>query len=57
MHNGKTNPFAPSIDRINPSIGYTKDNIRLVCASVNFALNEFGEDIFRKICKAYLSLS
>ncbi len=47
-------PFAPSIDKINPKLGYTKDNVRLVCVAINYALNEFGEDIFKQICKAYL---
>ena len=31
-------PFAPSIDRINCSKGYTLDNVRLVCVAVNFGL-------------------
>lgn len=53
--NKQENPFRPSIDRIDSSEGYTKDNIRLVCVAVNFALNEFGEEIFKQICKAYLS--
>ena len=50
-------PFAPSIDKINPKLGYTIDNIRLVCVAVNYALNEFGEDIFKQICLAYLNAS
>jgi hypothetical protein len=37
-------PFAPSIDRINSSIGYRADNIRVVCLIVNFALNSWGEE-------------
>src|ERR1019366_3486233 len=49
-----TNPFAPSIDRINSTGGYTKDNVRLVCVAVNYALNEFGEETFKQICEAYL---
>jgi hypothetical protein len=52
---GKASPFAPSIDRIDCSKGYTPDNVRLVCVVVNYALNEFGEDVFRQICQAYLS--
>lgn len=51
---GKASPFAPSIDRIDSSKGYEKDNVRLVCVAVNYALNEFGEEIFKQICKAYL---
>lgn len=54
---GKASPFAPSIDRIDCSKGYVPDNIRLVCVAVNYALNEFGEDIFRQICRAYLRIS
>lgn len=49
------NPFSPSIDRINSSKGYVPGNVRFVCTAVNFALNEFGEEIFKKICEAYIS--
>lgn len=45
-------PFAPSLDRIDSSGGYTRDNTRLVCQAVNFALNAFGEDVFREISLA-----
>lgn len=51
---GKASPYAPSIDRIDSNKGYTKDNVRLVCVAVNYALNEFGEEIFEKICRAYI---
>jgi len=51
----EANPWAPSIDRINSFKGYTKDNIRLVCVAVNYALNEYGEETFKKICEAYLN--
>lgn len=54
---GKASPFAPSIDRIDCNKGYTQDNVRLVCVAVNYALNEFGEETFRKVCEAYLSSS
>ena len=42
-------PFAPSLDRIDSTGGYTQDNVRLVCQAVNFALNAYGEDVFRDI--------
>lgn len=48
-------PFAPSIDRINCSKGYTKNNVRLVCGAVNIALNEYGDAVFDKICNAYIN--
>jgi hypothetical protein len=47
-------PFAPSIDRIDNKKGYTKDNVRFVCVAVNIAVNEFGDAIFDKICRAYI---
>jgi len=49
------NPYAPSLDRIDSNQGYTKDNVRIVCAAINLSLNEFGEDTFRKICEAYIN--
>jgi hypothetical protein len=42
-------PYAPSLDRIDSTSGYTGDNIRLVCQVVNFALNSYGEDVFTEI--------
>lgn len=49
------NPFNPSIDKINPNGGYTKDNVRLICVIVNLALNQFGEDNFKVMCEAYIN--
>ena len=45
-------PFAPSLDRIDSDSGYTRDNTRLVCQVVNFALNSYGEDVFLEIAIA-----
>jgi len=47
------NPYSPSLDRIDPQGGYTKDNTRLVCTCVNLALNRFGEDVFRRMLDGY----
>lgn len=46
-------PFAPSLDRINPKLGYTIDNVRLVCVVVNWALSDWGEGVFRTMCVSY----
>lgn len=32
-----------SIDRIDSKKGYTKDNVRIVCASINYAKNRFDD--------------
>lgn len=47
-------PFGPSIDKIDHTKGYTKDNIRLVCVMVNLSLNTFGDECFDKMCEAYI---
>jgi hypothetical protein len=47
-------PFAASLDRINCKKGYTKDNVRLVCIIVNFALCEFGDEAFDEMCESYI---
>lgn len=52
--NCRMRPFSLSVDRIDSNIGYTKSNVRLVCAVVNFSLNEFGQEIFDKMCEAYI---
>ena len=56
IRNGsKAHPLAPSLDRIDSSIGYTRANTRLVCVAINYGMNEFGEDMFKTICQAYLT--
>lgn len=47
-------PYSPSIDKINPFKGYTKDNVRLVCTSINLGMNQFGQENFEFIIKNYL---
>tara|TARA_R110002074_G_scaffold246040_1_gene418006 strand:- start:1059 stop:1616 length:558 start_codon:yes stop_codon:yes gene_type:complete len=42
-------PFAPSVDRIDCSKGYLKGNVRLVCVISNFALNEWGDNVLRRL--------
>ena len=42
-------PFAPSLDRIDSSKGYVRGNVRLVCMAANFALNQWGDDILRRL--------
>lgn len=41
--------WAPSLDRIDSTRGYTPNNVRLVCAAVNIALSDWGLDVLRKI--------
>lgn len=53
----KIKPWAASLDRKNCAIGYTTDNCRLVCASVNIAMNRFGEGAFMEILEAMVRRS
>lgn len=34
---------SPSLDRINPKLGYVLSNVRIVCFGINVALNDWGE--------------
>lgn len=52
---GRRRPYTPSIDRIDNSKGYTKENCRIIISAMNIALNEWGEEMFLKLAQAYLS--
>ena len=47
-------PWAPSIDQIIPSNGYTKDNIQLVCVMYNFCKHTWDESEILVFAKAVL---
>ena len=49
-------PFAPSIDRINSSKGYTLKNTRLVCTAANFAMNQWGVEVLRRLSKGVVAM-
>lgn len=45
-------PFAPSLDRIDSSIGYIDGNVRIVCRMANLARNVFSDSEFYTMCRA-----
>jgi hypothetical protein len=44
-----TSPYQPSVDRIDPGRGYERDNVRIVCLMVNYAMSNWGEEPLRKM--------
>lgn len=54
--NFNSNPYAPSLDRIDPKIkDYSPENTRVVLTCVNKALNEYGGEAVLPILKAMVS--
>lgn len=47
--NFKTDPYAPSLDRVKPELGYVKPNVRLVCFAVNRARSDWGDEVLLTI--------
>lgn len=50
---GRPGPLTPSIDRIDSNRGYTKDNCRIICFSLNTAFQDWGSDAFEPIVLAW----
>lgn len=44
-------PFAPSLDRIDPTLGYTVDNCRIICSALNYALGDWGMEPLLRIAR------
>ena len=49
------NPFAPSVERLDSSKGYSVDNCVMVVCIYNFSKGVFSEEALRLFCKAYLA--
>ena len=45
------NPYAASIDRIDPFKGYTDDNVQIVVSMYNLGKSQFSDDQFIAFCK------
>jgi hypothetical protein len=46
-----SNPYGLSLDRIDSSRGYSKDNVRWVLVAVNAAMGQWGEEPLRIIAR------
>lgn len=47
----RNNPFAPSLDKVDPFGNYTHDNIKVVCFAYNIGKNQFSHDEFVEFCQ------
>lgn len=54
---GQVNPQAPSVDRIEPKLGYVKGNVRLITYHMNIALSDFGTDEFERLIRNYMEIN
>lgn len=43
-------PHSPSIDRIDPKVGYVEGNVQFVLAQVNFGKSDFSQQEFIDMC-------
>lgn len=48
-------PWAPSVDRICSKLGYTKDNVQLVCWAYNTAKAAWADDVVLTMAKALVA--
>jgi hypothetical protein len=52
---GKRGPWTPSVDRIDNSRGYVKENCRLVVWMYNLAKSNYEENEMHKLCDAVIN--
>jgi len=48
-------PYAPSLDRVQPGLGYVPGNVRVVCRWINVAMGQWGEAAINKACADWMS--
>lgn len=53
MENGRTFD-SPSVDRKEPGLGYTPENVRFVLDIMNVAMNVYGEDVLASVTATWL---
>lgn len=51
---GLVHPYAPSLDKINPKLGYVRGNVRWVCYQINVAMSEFGLEQFEELVSLFV---
>lgn len=46
---------SPSLDRINPALGYVSGNLRVVCHAINAGMGDWGELELLRIVRAWIA--
>jgi hypothetical protein len=49
------NPWKPSLDRTDSSIGYVRGNVRYVVMMANLAKHQFTDEELLKLCRAIVN--
>jgi len=57
IKDGKRDPWAASIDRIENRHGYSVENCRVVCVAANIALADWGIDVLLRLSRGILKSS
>ena len=52
LSQSKGNPYKASIDRIDSSLGYLQNNVRLTVWAINRAIGDYGADLYLKLAEA-----
>lgn len=53
--NGPRCATSPSLDRINPSLGYVGGNLRVVCHAINAGMGDWGESELLRIVRVWMA--
>ena len=53
--NKRSTPFIGSLDRIDCSGGYTKNNVHFICLSLNYAKRNWSEDVFKAFLRKLMN--
>ena len=48
----RTHPFAPSLARVVPALGYVEHNVRMTCFAVNQARSDYGDEVLMTVASA-----
>ncbi len=55
MDGMRVRPWSPSIDRIDSTKGYTKNNCRIICTAANLSINQWGDEVFYALASSVVA--